>query len=549
MKTVQKQIENLDHLGLIAGIIDEIGLVEKINELLGEQPEEIVSPGHVVKAMILNGMGLVSSPLYLFGKFFEGKPTEHLLGKGIKAKHLNDDKLGRVLDKLYSCGLSELFTHISLLVLDKFKINVETLHLDSTSMSVEGNYKSMTGEVEENLPINITYGYSRDHRPDLKQFMMDLICSGDGDVPLFLRVASGNEADKAIFAQLLNDFKSQFNLDSLMVADSALYTEGNLQKIQSLFWLSRVPLTIKSAKKVVVEIKETAFSPTNIEGYRSCSIASDYGNIPQRWLVVESKKRRELELKTIEKNLEKSLINAQKKLKALENKSFDTEISALQAVSLISKQLKYHSLTNVEVKLNDDQKKNRGNKTKRTLKPTSGGSASSQTQTFSLAANLEVNWEKIETENQKAGRFILATNILNSSELSNDDMLVKYKEQQSAERGFGFLKDPLFFTSSVFLKSPKRIASLALIMGLCLLVYTLGQRSLRRNLEKHKTGIKNQLGKLTQSPTLRWVFQCFQAVHILVIDGVKEVINLTTERLFILKFFPQSCQKYYLMEN
>jgi len=114
MKTSQKQIENLDHLGLIAGLIDEIGLVEKINELLGEQPEEIVSPGHVVKAMILNGLGLVSAPLYLFSKFFEGKPTEHLLGKGIQANHLNDDKLGRVLDKLYSRGLSEVFTHISL---------------------------------------------------------------------------------------------------------------------------------------------------------------------------------------------------------------------------------------------------------------------------------------------------------------------------------------------------------------------------------------------------------------------------------------------------
>jgi len=114
MKKVQKKIENLDHLGLIAGLIDEIGIVEKINELLGEQTEEIVSPGHAVKAMILNGLGLVSAPLYLFGKFFEGKATEHLLGKGIQANHLNDDKLGRVLDKLYSRGLSEVFTHISL---------------------------------------------------------------------------------------------------------------------------------------------------------------------------------------------------------------------------------------------------------------------------------------------------------------------------------------------------------------------------------------------------------------------------------------------------
>jgi transposase len=106
------QVENLDHLGLVAGMIDEIGIVEQINQLVGEQAGEIVSPGHAVKAMILNGLGLVSSPLYLFSKFFEGKATEHLIGVGIKPEHLNDDRLGRVLDKLYLTGLEQIFTSV-----------------------------------------------------------------------------------------------------------------------------------------------------------------------------------------------------------------------------------------------------------------------------------------------------------------------------------------------------------------------------------------------------------------------------------------------------
>jgi len=74
------QVANLDHLGLVAGMIDTIGIVEKINHLVGTQPGEKVSPGQVVKAMILNGLGLISAPLYLFSKFFEGKATEHLIG-------------------------------------------------------------------------------------------------------------------------------------------------------------------------------------------------------------------------------------------------------------------------------------------------------------------------------------------------------------------------------------------------------------------------------------------------------------------------------------
>lgn len=84
----QIQVANLDHLGLVAGMIDGIGIVEKINDLVGTQPGEKVSPGQAVKAMILNGLGLVSAPLYLFSKFFEGKATEHLIGAGIQPEHL-----------------------------------------------------------------------------------------------------------------------------------------------------------------------------------------------------------------------------------------------------------------------------------------------------------------------------------------------------------------------------------------------------------------------------------------------------------------------------
>ena len=72
---------------------------------------------------------------------------------------------------------------------------------------------------------------------------------------------------------------------------------------------------------------------------------------------------------------------------------------------------------------------------------------------------------KIELEKKRAGRFILATNVLDKMEITTEEMLSKYKGQQSVERGFRFLKEPLFLTDSVFLKSPDRIEALGLIMG------------------------------------------------------------------------------------
>src|ERR671933_670209 len=141
-----------------------------------------------------------------------------------------------------------------------------------------------------------------------------------------------------------------------------------------------------------------------------------------------------------------------------------------------------------------------------------------------------------------------STFMLDINQLSPKDMIAKYKNQQASERGFSFLKDPLFFTDSVFLKSPERIEALALIMGLCLLVYTLAQRQLRQRLKQSQSRIKNQLGQLTDRPTLRWIFQCFQAIHLLKIDGVEQISNLTDERLRILHFFPAACQGYYLIK-
>ena len=84
-------------------------------------------------------------------------------------------------------------------------------------------------------------------------------------------------------------------------------------------------------------------------------------------------------------------------------------------------------------------------------------------------------------------------------------------------------------------------------MGLCLLVYTLAQRYLRQSLQQAKSHLKNQLGKPTKRRILRWIFQCFQGVHLLTTNSVKKIGNLTDERLEILRFFPERARAYYLL--
>ncbi|NEO33823.1 MAG: IS1634 family transposase [Symploca sp. SIO3C6] len=152
---------------------------------------------------------------------------------------------------------------------------------NSSSFSVSGEYSQSQRAEREVLnifdgrnPIKITQGYSRDHRPDLKQFMMDLIVSGDGDVPLLMRVGSGNETDKVVFGKILAQFKKQVRLESLMIADSALYSKDNLKLIEKINWLCRVPLTIKEAKQLVNEIESSALVASTISGYSFREIKS-----------------------------------------------------------------------------------------------------------------------------------------------------------------------------------------------------------------------------------------------------------------------------------
>ncbi|MEG4574835.1 IS1634 family transposase [Microcoleus sp. N3A4] len=310
------KVLNLDHLGIVAGIIDEMELVEEVKKIVGITTQEKLSPGQVMKAMILNGLGFLSAPLYIFEEFFAVQATEHLIGKGILPEHLNDDRLGRVLDKYYQTGTTKIFTAIAIKAAHKFQVKMNSIHLDGSSMYVQGEYKNEVKntnqtekeaepETSEMKPIEIVHGYSIDHRPDLKQFIIDMIVTGDGDIPLYLKIDSGNIDDKSVFVERLKEFKKQWTFEGICVADSALYTKDNLSAMTGIKWITRVPLSIKSAQYQISDIKESEWKASSKKGYKIAERSSEYGNIQQRWLVIESELRKKASIKQIDKQVNK----------------------------------------------------------------------------------------------------------------------------------------------------------------------------------------------------------------------------------------------------
>jgi transposase len=532
-RTEEIEIKNLDHLGIVAGIIDEIGIVEKVNELLGTDLREKINCGEVVKAIILNGLGFVAQPLYLFSNFFKDQAVEHLLGSGVKAEDLNDDKLGRVMDKLYKYGLNNLFLIIGLEVIKKHGISTKYSHLDSSSFHLHGQDKNQNNEragkeveVSSEIPIFITHGYSRDHRPDLKQSIVDLIVSSDGDIPIMMRGGSGNESDKAMFGKILVEYSQQIDFESIMIADSALSSANNLILIKDLKWISRVPLSIKKAKDLVKEVKSEDLKDSVSKGYRYSESKVTYGGIEQRWIVIESEERKKSDLKKIVNRIEKEAEKTDREINKIIKLEFEQSSLALAKIREIQSKLKYHQLIEIE---SSSQANKKGQ------------------EIWTVTCGLEENKEIVDAIKNSAGRFILATNILSETELASPEILVAYKKQQSCERGFRFLKDPLFFADSLFVKNPERIETMMMLMGLSLIVYTIGQREIRNNLQAGKSFVKNQVNKSTERPTLRWIFQCFQGIHCFKLDGLERISNLSEERCQILGFLPVACQQYYLV--
>src|SRR5205814_7025310 len=132
-----------------------------------------------------------------------------------------------------------------------------------------------------------------------------------------------------------------------------------------------------------------------------------------------------------------------------------------------------------------------------------------------LVPKLEADQHEVAVLASKKATFIVATNILDVQRLSHEQVISTYKEQGGVERGFRFLKDPLFLASSVFVKKPERIMALSFIMVACLLIYRLAEFRLRARLAETQQTIPDQVQKPTARPTMRWVFQCFEGIELL----------------------------------
>jgi transposase len=532
--------QTLDHLGLVAGMFDELGMGDVIDKATQQNPEmRDLTVGEAVKAMVLNGLGFINQTLDLVPRFFQNKPTSRLIAPRVIPAQLNDDALGRALDTLYDYGVTALYSLIAATAAKRLGLAPTFVHLDSTSFHVDGRYNSE--EEPEAEVIHITRGYSRDQRPDLNQVMLELIVEHQAGIPVLMQPLSGNSSDVKEFGHVIKEYIAQLQTtygSTYLVADSALYSEDNLQKLAEtkVKWITRVPATLSDAQTALAQANPQTMAPLT-EGYRYHVLPSTYGGVQQRWVLIASEHRQAQAQRTVGKQLLTYSNEEVKGFKKLGRTLFACEADARQALSTFVHGLQATFLSTVTVRSTLGYGK-RG-------RPSQDAQPVRVVYTIegALASSLATRQALIDQHRC----FILATNELDEAMLSPQEVLNGYKGQAQAERGFRFLKDPQFLASSFYLKKPERMMALLMVMTVCLLVYAALESRIRTALKDHGATFPDQKGKPTQTPTARWVFHYFVGIHVLLIPGQWDdlVVNLTEAHQSLLRLLGKPYELLY----
>ena len=441
------------------------------------------------------------------------------------------------MDKIFEIGTSKIFSQVALKAAKLFGVMGRYTHYDTTSVSVWGQYEEADDDA-----INITYGHSKDHRPDLKQFMVECLCV-ERNIAIMGRCVDGNSSDKTLNNKLLTQLTqimAQHGLEPgafIHVADSALVTESNLEEMGENLFITRLPFNYSEAARVVTQaVARDQWTPVGaiaiskptpnrpVAEYRVCETPITLYGKAYRAIVVHSSAHDKRRLKRVERELAEE----RKRLEALVADAvkvdYFCEADARAACRRLEQEAGKLYRLNTEVVERPQYARGRPKKNEpRTI---------SQMR-YGLAARIEENKQAVEKKREEAGCFVLLTNAPIDGEMghSGEQALRAYKDQNGVERNFAFLKDPMI-VNDLFLKNPARVEALGMILLISLLIWNLIERSLRRYVEEGGKTLPGWLRRQTTRPTTFMMTTKFNGITIVRMGGkiaLSRPLNQTQE--------------------
>ena len=475
------EVRDLNHLGLLSQLWDDLGLSSVVDQCIPVDDQVQLRPSVALKALCLNVVH-GRDALYRVQPFFSQVPTELLLGEGVTPDLLNDDALGRHLDRLFEAGGSQLFNALSLRVIAGEGLELDRLHADTTSKLVFGEYASPHEEA-----ISVTYGHSKDHRPDLKQVMAGVTTTTDG-VPTLAEMLDGNQSDKTWHGGSLERLRQRLKIPEERrvhyVGDSALITQANLDTAArcGIEVTGRLPRTVGACAQLVTEAvlrDEWEELGAIVEGkkaarYEGQRFTSTILGQPMQGAVYRSSEPQARAEKSVRRRQQRSLKEARAEAKRLMKESYSCEADADQAHRQFQARWNDELLGVegvVERRRVEGRYERRGRPALGVGRPV----------TEEIGLRIEVVADEARAEQAILDESCFVLVHLGRERLSARELLEAYKGQSVVETRFPFLKDAKW-ADLFFVKRTERVEALGYVLLISLLLWTVWERRVRRGL-------------------------------------------------------------------
>jgi transposase len=535
-------------LPIINRILDRMRLSDILKQCLPDDDSRTQLATHRGVLVLVRNILISREPIYGVGQWAASYAPDLFDMWHHEVERLNDDRVGRCLDRLFDGLDADLIMTVVRHVIEQFHIDLDELHNDSTTVSFYGAYwdAEEEGRVRGRRTLAITFGHSKDHRPDLKQLLYILTVTNDGGIPIYFTSASGNTTDDTTHREtwdLLHQLVGR--ADFLYVADCKLASSENmnyiarqqgrfitvlprsrkedeqfrrrlLKKPESIRWDELYTVTKESMikgkvfKKTVDRLSVSAEEITSKEGYRLLWYHST------RKVDLDSQRRaRQLQRAT------QALTELRDRLQGPKTR-FRERSKVHAAVEEILKQQEVESLLLVDI-LEEE---------KPTFRQASKGRPGRNTKYVKkVKKRFSISWSvdpvRLAEAESLDGIFPLITN---DKQLTAEEVLRAYKRQPIIEKRFSQLKTD-FAVAPMYLQSVTRIQALLAVYFFVLMVQTLLERELRQAMER--AGIESlplyPEGRECRRPTTRKILDLFTGVqrHELTLPGRDPEVMVT----------------------
>ena len=518
-KDLSSVMKDVDVFPLVKYYIEQLQIDQILSAAMPTPPESRVSHEQTLCIMIAN-IVIAKHPLYKIenwvSKYFDGRTID----KSEESIQYNDDRCGRVLDKLFLADRNTLLSQISAKAIEVHQLELSQINNGSTSVSFAGAYN---GDTDDNV-VNLTYGFSKDHRPDCKQVVFGLSTTSDGHVPISYELFDGNRTDDTTHIGTWDSLRNFIgNTDFVYIADSKLCTMTNLAHIHSnggkfitilpknrtevtefhkqlqagleVSWQEeyKVPSSRKKGEFITYKLYENGVTS---EGYRIIWIHSDT--------------KAQQDQATRNRRIDKALLL----LIELKPKLNKRQLKTIAQIQDEVKKINRHGFFSVVI----TEHKTVHKKQVSPGKPTAN-TEYKEVEEITYTLSFEKDQNAITMDSLTDGIFPL----INNTTETKTQVLQRYKTQPFLEKRFQTSKSVLNI-APIFLKKPERIEATMFLYFIALMIVSLIERNIRKSLKETPTELKILPGnRNATSPTWSNIKEFFSDLYLSFIKYKQQV--------------------------